>query len=123
MLRSGFAFVAIATALAGTAANAAMPTHVGQCVTTTISEMSSRLEGDPSSGSAVVYANDASQVSYDVEPAVRGWRAGDRVTMCLVKLPTGCPPGDTRGSVYKVTNPRAGTSWTEADSAHSCGGA
>jgi hypothetical protein len=123
MLKSTITVVAIASALTATAANAAMPTRVGQCVTTTISQMSSRLEGDPSSGSAVVYANDASQVSYDVEPSVRGWRAGDRVTMCLVSLPTNCPPGDTRGSVYKVTNPRAGTSWTEADSAHSCGGA
>jgi hypothetical protein len=123
MPRSSFAYIAIASALAGTTANAAMPTRVGQCVSTTIRQMASRLEGDPSSGSAVVYANDASQVSYDVEPAVRGWRAGDSVTMCLVKLPTGCPPGDTRGSVYRVTNPRTGTSWTEADSEHSCGGA
>jgi hypothetical protein len=123
MLKSSLALIAIASALAGTTANAAMPGRVGQCVATTISQMSSRLEGDPSSGSAVVYANDAPQVSYDVEPAVRGWRAGDRVTMCLVSLPTGCPPGDTRGAVYKVTNPRVGTSWTEADSAHSCGGA
>lgn len=124
MIRSGFAALALVLALAPAGpTSAAMPTKVGQCVATSIKEMGSRLEGDPSSGSAISYANGASQVSYDVVPEVRGWRAGDHVTMCLVKLPQGCPPGDTRGSFYKVTNPRAGTSWTEADSSHSCGGA
>ncbi len=105
------------------AAGGGMPKRLGQCVPTSIREMGSRLQGDPSSGSAILYANGATQVSYDVVPQVAAWRVGDAVTMCLVKLPTGCPPGDTRGSFYKVTNSRTGTSWTEADSAHSCGGA
>lgn len=44
------------------------------------------------------------------------------VKMCLVKLPQGCPPGDSRGGFYQVTDLRTQTSWTEADSSHSCGG-
>jgi hypothetical protein len=104
-------------------AKAAMPIRVGQCVVTAIHDIGSRLDGDPSSGSDISYANGASQVSYDVVAQVRGWRAGDKVSMCLVSLPKGCPRGDTRGSVYRVTNPRTGTNWTEADSSHSCGGA
>jgi hypothetical protein len=117
------AFLALAAMAAGRPAWAAMPTHIGQCVATAISDVGSRLEGDPSSGSAISYANGVAQISYDVAPQVRGWRAGDKVTLCLVRLPTGCPRGDTRGSFYKVTNARTGASWTEADSSHSCGGA
>ena len=105
------------------AARSSMPTRVGQCVNTSIHDIGSRLEGDPSSGSAVGYANGGSQISYDVVPQVAAWRRGDPVTMCLVRLPQGCPPGDSRGGFYKVTNLRTGTSWTEADSSHSCGGA
>jgi len=105
------------------AAASGMPSKIGQCVATTIHDIGSRLQGDPSSGSEVDYANGGSQISYDVVPQVAGWRRGDAVTMCLVRLPQGCPPGDSRGGFYKVTDQRAGTSWTEADSSHSCGGA
>ena len=105
------------------AARSSMPTHVGQCVNTSVRVIGSRLEGDPSSGSAVGYANGGTQISYDVVPQVAAWRRGDPVTMCLVRLPAGCPPGDSRGGFYKVTNLRTGTSWTESDSSHSCGGA
>ena len=105
------------------AAASPMPTKVGQCISTTIHDVGSRLQGDPSSGSEVDYANGGSQISYDVVPQVAGWRRGDAVMMCLVRLPQGCPPGDSRGGFYKVTNQRTGTSWTEADSSHSCGGA
>ncbi|MFI4933751.1 MAG: hypothetical protein ACHP7N_03965 [Caulobacterales bacterium] len=105
------------------AAGSAMPHRLGECVATSISDIGSRLEGDPSSGSDVGYANGGSQISYDVVLQVAGWRRGDAVSMCLVSLPKGCPKGDTRGGFYKVTNLRTGTSWTEADSSHSCGGA
>jgi hypothetical protein len=105
------------------AASSGMPTKIGECVPTSIRDISSRLQGDPSSGSAVAYVNGGSQISYDVVPQVAGWRRRDPVTMCLVRLPQGCPPGDSRGGFYKVTNQRTGTSWTEADSSHSCGGA
>jgi hypothetical protein len=45
------------------------------------------------------------------------------VRICLVSLPQNCPPGDTRGRIYKTTNLRTRQSWTLPDSEHSCGGA
>jgi hypothetical protein len=134
MVRLGLALSAVALAMTAQplaaadapmvlAAGSSMPTHVGQCVSTSIKDIGSRLEGDPSSGSDVDYANGGSQISYDVVPQVAAWRRGDPVKMCLVKLPQGCPPGDSRGGFYQVTDLRVGTSWTEADSSHSCGGA
>ena len=120
---AGFAVLALTPLGAPSAEAAGMPRAVGQCVATSIRDVGSRLEGDPSSGSAVAYANGGSQISYDVVPQVAGWRRGDPVKMCLVKAPQGCPRGDTRGGFYQVTNLRTGTSWTEADSSHSCGGA
>lgn len=108
---------------------AALPQRLGQCTETTISKIGQRLEDSatrrpiPGSGSAVGFANRGSQVSYDEVPAIQHSRRGDRVRMCLVKLPEDCPPGDQRGRVYATTNLRTGESWTLPDSEHSCGGA
>lgn len=100
-----------------------LPTQVGQCVATTIKEVSTRLEDTPGSGSAVSFANGGYQVSYDQVPEVDSSQAGDAVKMCLEATPDNCPPGDNRGSTYKVTNLRTGGSWSLPDSEHSCGGA
>jgi hypothetical protein len=77
----------------------------------------------PDSGSAVLFASGHYQVSYDQVPAVNRSRPGDRVYLCLVKLPEHCPPGDHRGRIYTATNLRTLESWTLPDSQHSCGGA
>lgn len=106
-----------------------VPHRVGQCVRTTIAEVSQRLEEGatrramPDSGSAVAFANGLYQVSYEQVAAVNRSRRGDPVRICLVELPTHCPPGDTRGKVYHTTNLRTRQSWTLSDSEHGCGGA
>jgi hypothetical protein len=102
---------------------APLPRVVGQCQTTTITAIGPRLPGVPTSGSAVRYANGGMQVSYDVIAAIHASRRGDRVRLCLVSIPQGCPPGDRRGRIYRATNVRTGHRWTAPDSQHSCGGA
>jgi hypothetical protein len=100
-----------------------VPRRTGDCVRTEISELGSRLEGDPGSGSAVAYGNGLYGVSYDVVPALRSSRVGDPVVLCLVSVPRGCPPGDDRGKVYEARNRRTGRTWRLPDSSHMCGGA
>jgi hypothetical protein len=109
--------------LAGPAAAAPLPTQVGKCSETTVKQTGYRLQGVPDSGSAIRYANDGVQISYDVISGIRHSRPGDRVRLCLVSIPKDCPPGDDRGRVYKATNLRTKESWTAPDSQHSCGGA
>jgi hypothetical protein len=113
--------------LAGGAAAASLPKHVGECVLTQIKDVETRLQdGDtpvPDSGSAVQFVNGGYQVSYDTVGAITHSRAGDPVRMCLIVIPHPCPPGDDRGRIYKTTNLRTRRSWTLPDSEHSCGGA
>ena len=103
------------------------PSHasmqVDACIDTTISTVGSRLDGIPNSGSAVLYANGMSQVSYDAVPGIDHSHAGDAVHLCLVSVPQNCPPGDDRGKVYAATNKRTSETWQAPDSEHSCGGA
>ena len=102
---------------------AGLPRRVGQCATTNVTEVGSRLEGMPDSGSAIRYANGGAQVSYSIIAGVRRSRVGDLVKLCLVQLPKDCPKGDDRGKIYRATNLRTGMSWTAQDTQHSCGGA
>ncbi len=102
---------------------AAIPANVGECVDTTIAETGPRLEGVPDSGSAVVYANSVSQVSYDMIEGITHSQAGDSVHLCLVSIPENCPPGDDRGKMYRTTNQRTNESWELPDAQHRCGGA
>lgn len=114
---------------AGLAAADPLPTQVGQCTNTTIKDVTTRLQDGatnrpiPGSGSAVDFANGGYQVSYDTIAAIDQSRPGDPVTMCLVSIPKGCPPGDKRGITYKTTNLRTHGVWTLPDSEHMCGGA
>ena len=100
-----------------------VPARVGQCVTTKISLTGPRLEGAPTSGTTVVYANKILNVDYDVIAAVQKSRVGDPVRLCLVSIPKHCPPGDDRGKFYSARNLRTGGSWKMYDSEHLCGGA
>ena len=114
---------------AGLAAADPLPTQVGQCTNTAIKDVTTRLQDGatnrpiPGSGSAVDFANGGYQVSYDTIAAIDQSRPGDPVTMCLVSIPKGCPPGDKRGITYKTTNLRTHGVWTLPDSEHMCGGA
>jgi hypothetical protein len=74
-------------------------------------------------GTAIDYANEGHQVSYSKETAILRSKIGDKVKMCLVKIPKNCPPGDDRGRVYNTKNLRTGEAWSLADSQHECGGA
>ena len=68
---------AVLVLIAGTASTLAedakghVPKKAGQCVRTEISELGSRLEGSPDSGSAISYANGVTGVSYEVITAIR----------------------------------------------------
>jgi uncharacterized protein len=108
-----------------------LPVTVGQCTFTEITSITDRF-GEalkpPSndsfdSGTAVAFANGGGLVSYDYEPDVAQSRVGDQVLLCLVSIPTGCPPGDDRGKFYSATNVRTKGSWLLPDSQHMCGGA
>ena len=99
-----------------------LPTEIGSCSNTTITDIGYRL-GEPDTGSAVSYANGGVQISYDTIPEIHHSKVGDTVTLCLVSLPEDCPPDDDRGKIYRATNLRTGEMWEAPDSQHSCGGA
>jgi uncharacterized protein len=104
-----------------------VPTEIGQCMETAITDITSRFQADvnadPNDGSAVHLENGGFQVSYEKVQAILNSAVGDKVLMCLVSIPENCPPGDDRGRVYTTTNMRTQESWTLPDSQHSCGGA
>ena len=89
-----------------------VPVRVGTCAFSRVREVGQRLEDGvthrvvPDSGSIVTLANGLYQVSYGQVEAVNESRRGDPVYTCLMKLPRGCPPGDTRGRLYTTTNLR-----------------
>ena len=107
----------------------ALPTVVGQCDGTTISQIGTRLTDGatgnpiPGTGSAIWYADGGYQVSYDTIQGIIDSQIGDQVSLCLVSIPDNCPPGDNRGRVYQATNLRTGENWEASDAEHSCGGA
>jgi hypothetical protein len=115
--------VVLSFGICATARAEGLPTHVGDCVNTTIKSIETRLENAPGSGSAVSFENGGYQVDYDKVPAIEQSRKGDPVRMCLESVPRNCPKGDDRGRVYHVTNLRTHQSWSRADSSHMCGGA
>jgi len=120
------AILAFAPAAGGktvrTAAAAGIPSAVGACAASTISQIGTRVSGQPDSGTAVSYADGLSQVSYALAPQVGDWRVGDEVRVCLVHAALNCPTGQSRGGFYEVTNQRTNTSWTEQDTTLGCGG-
>jgi hypothetical protein len=99
---------------------------LGSCYVTNVSAIGGRLEGDTvtgESGSQVEFRNGVLQVSYETVPAIIHSRVGDKVTMCVVELPSDCPPGDFRGVVYRTRNWRTKESWRLPNAEHNCGGA
>lgn len=110
-----------------------LPTKLNQYTITKISRIGNRLESedgtpDTSSGDLVEYEVGTSQVSYSTIPGLASARVGDPVKLQLIALPaqfdgSPCPPGDNRGSTYRVTDLRTKETWEASDSTHSCGGA
>jgi hypothetical protein len=100
-----------------------IPSKVVKCVITKVSEIGTRLEGIPDSGTSITFSNGISLVSYDAVPQAVASKPGDRVRMCLESVPEDCPPGDERGKIYSVTNLRTRKKFTLPDSQHQCGGA
>jgi hypothetical protein len=99
--------------------------QVGACSQATIGFIGGRLEGDSNfeTGTAVQFDNGGVQISYERDEGVVNSQVGDPVRICLVSIPSDCPPGDDRGKVYTTTNLRTGASWEMPDSQHMCGGA
>jgi len=99
--------------------------HEGDCFSTAVKEVGTRLEDDPdqTSGASISYEDGHYQVDYDSSPKTLGFSRGDPVRLCVVSLPTNCPPGDHRGVEYKALDLATQRSWTAADSEHECGGA
>jgi hypothetical protein len=107
-----------------TTANDPLPTKILTCGGNIITEIGPRLEGDSdmSTGFHVLFKNGGVTMNYETPEAVRNSKEGDHVLICLVYIPNNCPPGDSRGRIYTVTNLRTLHSWSAGDSQHSCGG-
>jgi hypothetical protein len=103
------------------------PERLGQCFTTRVKRVETRLEedGEPvsDSGSAIVLRDGHYNVDYGQLPAIDRSRPGDPVKLCVIALPSHCPRGDTRGIRYHGRNLRTGLSWQANDAEHMCGGA
>lgn len=106
-----------------------LPSAVGQCATTHIKTLTTRLGDDPletappEGGSAATFTNGGGSVSYDREPGLAASKVGVPVEMCLIVIPRDCPKDDDRGRVYYSLDLVAKGSWTLPDSEHLCGGA
>ncbi|HEY3797227.1 MAG TPA: hypothetical protein VGL58_02660 [Caulobacteraceae bacterium] len=100
-----------------------LPTRPGACQMAAVAKIVSRLEGMADSGSAVEETGGGYQVSYDMIAAISRAHAGDAALVCLVSLPSGCPPNDDRGKIYAVADLRTLGAWSLPDAEHMCGGA
>ena len=116
--------------LPGTERISILPGKVGECADTTITSITDRYGADltpaaskkgSDSGTIVRFSNSGVQVSLVKERAIARSQVFDKVNMCLVEIPKGCPAGDIRGRVYKTTNLRTGESWSLANDVRGCG--
>lgn len=96
---------------------------LGSCMSTTVAQVTTRLEGVRDSGTAVIYADGHAQVSYDRVPNATHARRGDPVRLCAIEVPADCPPKDFRGVVYQATDLRRHLTWTMRNAEHGCWGA
>ncbi|WP_246675151.1 lysozyme inhibitor LprI family protein [Mesorhizobium sp. B2-3-4] len=106
-----------------------LPSAIGQCASTHIKTLTTRLGDDPletataDAGSAATFTNGGGAVSYDREAGLAASKVGDPVMMCLISIPRDCPRDDDRGRVYYSVDLVAKGSWALPDSQHMCGGA
>lgn len=106
-----------------------LPSAIGQCASTHIETLTTRLGDDPletatpEAGSAATFTNGGGAVSYDREAGLAASKVGEPVIMCLISIPRDCPKDDDRGRVFYSVDPVAKGSWALPDSQHMCGGA
>jgi hypothetical protein len=106
-----------------------LPSRIGQCASTHIETLTTRLGDDPletagpEAGSAATFTNGGTAVSYDREPGLAASKVGELVEMCLISIPRDCPKDDERGRVYYSLDLIAKGTWALPDSQHLCGGA
>jgi hypothetical protein len=106
-----------------------LPSAIGQCASTHIKTLTTRLGDDPlataspEAGSAATFTNGGTAVSYDREPGLASSKVGDAAIMCLLSIPRDCPAGDDRGRFYYGIDLAIKGSWALPDSQHLCGGA
>src|SRR3954470_5292138 len=106
-----------------------MPTHVGDCTVTHITELTTRFregplaQADDNAGSLVTFANEGVQVSYGHEYGLASSQVGDAAALCLVSIPRDCPKDDERGRTYYGIDLLLKGTWVLPDSQHMCGGA
>ena len=125
-------FLALAAIHSAPIMAASLPQKIGQCADTVIISITDRF-GDKLSalppadgfdpGTVIEFGNGVRQFSYEKKTSALGSQIGDKTQVCLAAIPKHCPPGDTRGRVYKAKNLRTGETWTMPDSLHLCGGA
>ena len=113
----------------GKDADQPLPTAIGQCAVTHITELTTRFgegalaQADDNAGSLVTFRNGGVQVSYGHEYGLASSQVGDAAVLCLINIPRDCPEGDERGRVYYGVDLVIGGSWSLPDSQHMCGGA
>ena len=118
-MRRALFIVATSTCLVAPHASAAStPVHppelqrVGDCAITIIMKITTRLDRTSAhdTGSAIVYANGVSGVSYEYVPPLHTSRIGYPVRLCLVSVFKNYPVGG-EGQEYQATNLRTGKHW------------
>jgi uncharacterized protein YecT (DUF1311 family) len=116
-----------------------LPAKLNACAEMTLVNKLTRFEGaKPGDAGGEVFVEVNSGIGFFIE-AIAGlpkgedpdkymfhtqdFKEGDPLTVCLIKIPTGCPPGDNRGRAYSITNSRNKKSFSGYPDWHSCGGA
>ena len=106
-----------------------LPTKVGDCALTHITDLTTRFregplsQATPDAGSLVELANGGIGVSYDRDPGLFVSQVGDAAAICLMSIPRDCPKGDERGREYYGVDLVLKGTWVLPDSQHGCGGA
>ncbi|ACK72123.1 hypothetical protein PCC7424_3742 [Gloeothece citriformis PCC 7424] len=102
------------------------PLEIGQCTETYISTVSTRLidgmtgEPIPDSGVSVHLNNGIILIASTQIAGVEASQEGDKVKVCLQKVPSNCRTGDYRGIIYKVINHRTGREFMLSNSDETC---
>ncbi|HXQ47534.1 MAG TPA: lysozyme inhibitor LprI family protein [Caulobacteraceae bacterium] len=101
----------------------AMPTNPGYCLNTSVAANTLRYAGYPAYGSIVSYTSGGQQVATNGASSLNSLQPGESVIVCLVTLPEGCAPNDSRGTIYAGAAVGSGSAWREPNSDKVCGAA
>lgn len=108
-------------------AMAKQPLEVGECTKTTVTSISSRLEGEAGSGSLITFENGTGIVDYEIVPEIENSKVGDTVKVCRQKpepdFYEACPPSGNKDDwavLYSVYNFRTKETFSGASASHIC---